>query len=646
MQEWELFSVNNSHFSFDFTYKICSIVTIRFLSILVFAKNKLMTRILPKFNIFSSIILGATASMSVLTSSAQTVTLYRTGVIVTPFYTNLSDAITASSPNDSIVLSPHIFKENGLVINHNLKITGTADTNLRSTIDAEYKNRAFLINNGRVEIMGLVIKHGKVTDGAGAGICSYSTQALTLSGHTMVDSCMALGVFSNGGGVYSAGRLDLLDNTIISHNMADEEGGGVYAYGTFAMNGNAAVKFNKTNGSGGGVFARANGACNIGGFANISDNEAKVAGGGLFGVGTIQNQAKITNNKAENGGGIASFNDVLILEDTATVSGNTVTGSGAGIWLNNTTMYGFNSFHISNNNIVGGSTPNLGSGIYNVNGSLLLTGGVIKMNKGGNGVVYSTSGSVPTTVRLDNTHMYNPLSDGSRQTEVYNSPSLASSSISFLSSASWWGSNDTTDLVKSKLGTTPGTITSFIQSSWVLNDGSPISPDSSSFNLTAEFRLNDGSKMDSSTLRHIQGVFTANKGAFAPANALIDTINFVRSRFFAPAASDTVNIVAYVDADTFRASKIAVKGLSIIHSKALASNISIYPNPATESIYINGAPINTTVQIYSITGQLVMQHKTQQNDEKIELNNLSTGQYIINILDKEKKIHSAKMIKN
>lgn len=606
-----------------------------------------MIKKLPKSNILSSVLL--TSSLVLGTSNisvAQSITLFRTGVIVPPAYTKVSDAISAATSGDSIVLSPHTFKENNLVINKNLKITGTSDTSGMSTIDAEMKNRAILINTGRVSIKDLVIKNGKMIDGAGGGVCNYGSQILSFEGNSKVINCSATGIFANGGGIYSTGRLDLTGNTMVSNNTATEEGGGVYANSTFIMSGFAKVTNNKADGSGGGVFSKANGGCSLTGFAEISNNEAKVAGGGLFGVGTLQNQATIKNNKADMGGGVASFNDILFLRDTATISNNTA-NSGAGIWLNNCILYGYNSFHITDNKIPASATgtTKFGGAIYNVNGSLYITGGVIKGNQSPVAAVYNTSGATATIVRFSSTHFFNPKTDGTRQAEIFNSPSLPSSVIDFDSDFCWWGQNDTTNLIANKVGTMSGVINTFVKLTWLLNNGVPVDPTSSSFPLSADFRLNDGSKMDSLTLRHINGTFMANKGSFSPTNKYIDTVNYVRSVYFAPSASDSINIIAYVDADTFRATKIAVKGLSI-SNKNLSDNIKIYPNPATQTVYIAEAILGSKVVIFNISGQLMISKTISDKVESIDVSNLASGNYILQITEESGKKMTSKIIKN
>jgi hypothetical protein len=592
-----------------------------------------------------SLLMSAFCLASGINSNAQTITLFRTGVIVPPSFSTLGAAIAAALPGDSLVLSKNVFKEANLSISKNLKITGTVDSSGISTIDPESNSRGLLITAGNVDIKNLLITKGKVNNEAGGGICNYGTGALTLSGYSGVSNSSCTGLFARGGGIYSGGKLSIIDNAYVSGNSADEEGGGVYAYSTFVLAGNAKISNNTAKGSGGGVFSQANGGAQISGFSKIENNTANVAGGGLFGVGTIQNQASISNNKADFGGGIAGFNDILFLYDTATISNNTALTAGGGIWLNNCGLYGYDLFHITNNKILpstGGT--NYGGAIYNVNGSILVTGGVIMGNQSPVSAVYNTSGATPTNVKFNSTHFFNPKADGTRQAEIFNSPSLTSSIINFTSDYCWWGQNDTLNLIANRAGTNSGTITSYVILTWLLNNGNPIDPLAFKFPLSADFRLNDGTKMDSLTLRSIKGVFTSDKGKFSPSTSYIDTINYVRSVFLAPVGADSVSVMAYVDADTFRSEKIAMVGLSVTN-KNLTSSIKVYPNPATESINVADAATGTKITVYSLDGRMIHQQISSSNIENIKLSNQAAGTYILQLIDPNGQKASTKIIK-
>ena len=137
----------------------------------------------------------------------------------------------------------------------------------------------------------------------------------------------------------------------------------------------------------------------------------------------------------------------------------------------------------------------------------------------------------------------------------------------------------------------------------------------------------------------------ANKGSFTPTNRYIDTVNYVRSVYTAPAASDSINIIAYVDADTFRANKIAVKGLSVVH-KNLSNTIKIYPNPATQTIYIAEAILGSKISLYNISGQLILSKMIQDPLESIDVSNWASGNYILQITETNGHTMTSKIVKN
>jgi hypothetical protein len=68
--------------------------------------------------------------------------------------------------------------------------------------------------------------------------------------------------------------------------------------------------------------------------------------------------------------------------------------------------------------------------------------------------------------------------------------------------------------------------------------------------------------------------------------------------------------------------------------------ISIYPNPATDYVMITGGK-NSSLQIFSSLGALVLSKNITQNEEKISLNGLPNGLYLISFGN-----HSQKIIKN
>lgn len=584
-------------------------------------------------SLLKKLILFSSCCLAGLNTMAQTVTLYRSGVMVTPTYTTIAAAISAASANDSLVLSASHFNEHDLVVNKNLKLTGTVSSLDSTIIDAKSLGRGILINSGNVTLTNIVVQNGKINNDAGGGICNYGSGTLVLNGNTMVLNCQSTGVYANGGGLYSAGVLDIKGNTIIAGNYAAENGGGVYAYTTFYAHGNTSIANNSTAGSGGGIFSATSGAANLSEWVSIKNNTATVAGGGLYGVGLLINHADVSNNTAEYGGGIASFGDTLTIADSVNITNNTANTSGGGLWLNNASCIASGNFAITNNKILAVTgTLNFGGAIYNVNGNLMLRGGTITGNKSPVAAIYSSIGAVPKTVQVNSVHLFNPKVDGTRQTEIYNSPSISSSALTFSSDTCWWGSNDTTGLVYSKSGTI-GTIHSWAMATWSVNFGNPIDTLTVTFPVAAKFTMNDNSSFDSTVMRSIQGTFTASNGTFTPVSSFIDTNNLVRSKYRVPSISDSITIMAVIDADTFRSTKIGVRGVLSVKNISVNSTAKVFPNPTSETLFITDVEKGSLLRLYTFDGRSIVQQTVASATEQINMSALPTGVYTLQITD-------------
>lgn len=72
-------------------------------------------------------------------------------------------------------------------------------------------------------------------------------------------------------------------------------------------------------------------------------------------------------------------------------------------------------------------------------------------------------------------------------------------------------------------------------------------------------------------------------------------------------------------------------------------DINIYPNPSKDWIKIDGISEVSDVQIFDITGKLVLQQE-YQIDDRIDISNLTVGMYILNIRNSE-GVSSKKIIK-
>ena len=59
------------------------------------------------------------------------------------------------------------------------------------------------------------------------------------------------------------------------------------------------------------------------------------------------------------------------------------------------------------------------------------------------------------------------------------------------------------------------------------------------------------------------------------------------------------------------------------------ANVSIYPNPVRDNLKIDNLEENTTIEIYSITGQRVHTVSSVMGSTEIDMSNLSNGVYVL-----------------
>jgi len=71
-------------------------------------------------------------------------------------------------------------------------------------------------------------------------------------------------------------------------------------------------------------------------------------------------------------------------------------------------------------------------------------------------------------------------------------------------------------------------------------------------------------------------------------------------------------------------------------------DISIYPNPTNDKLFIQGLSSSSRVSIYNVLGKLVL---SQTISKEIDVNNLQSGIYVIKIAEEQKEI-VRKFIKN
>ena len=234
---------------------------------------------------------------------------------------------------------------------------------------------------------GSIIQNSVNTDNGGGVLATGMGSEVTLDGGIVQDN-IATG---NGGGI----QVNTLSSLIIRdgyiQNNEASSGGGVYVAGSTFTFSDGTIQHNIATGNGGGIFFINVSAPQIQGGL-IYDNTASQYGGGVHLSGNsslTMSGGNIYGNNAENGGGINAVgeNATLILQDGAFIDDNTATGFGGGIRIHNATLQ-MEGGEVSNNHAengggvrIQGITPTGAQTSYMSGGTI--TGNIASNNGGG-----------------------------------------------------------------------------------------------------------------------------------------------------------------------------------------------------------------------------------------------------------------------
>ncbi|MEH2191948.1 MAG: hypothetical protein V7K98_04695 [Nostoc sp.] len=355
----------------------------------------------------------------------------------------------------------------GLSITDDITIQGINPNLL--TISGNSASRVFDITSGvTATINGLTITNSYNAVGGGGGISNEGVLTLNnsiITGNTVTNNTsLFLGLpASDGGGIFNTGNLTV-NYSIISNNSA----------GNGLGDADGAISSDTTsgNGFGGGIFNTGNLTVN---YSTISDNLAAYGGGISVGSGgylsgtitlnnsyisrntarvggaidnsitqqqaygggdtIIVNNSLITNNYANNAGGIYNAGNITL--NNSTISYNTATLNGGGIYnvgIDNPSfsrgvpgVVGYGSVTAINSNISNNSATS-GGGIYN-RGTLSVSSSNIWDNHASNdgGGIYNISNSVAAGYLGLVTVSYSTISDNTADIAgggIYNAPDL------------------------------------------------------------------------------------------------------------------------------------------------------------------------------------------------------------------------------
>jgi parallel beta-helix repeat protein len=355
-------------------------------------------------------------------------------------YSNIQDAINASSTGDTVLVKAGTYNENIIIDGKYITLTGEQG----ATIRAANQSRAVVFiahvpfNGGsnRVVVEGLTITGGDAPLGQGGGMTIFDGASPDIRNNTIEGNSANNGY---GGGItVSLNSYPTIRNNMIRNNHALSGGGGIFAYYNSApvIYGNT-IENNTTSGasitnggsSGGAIYLE-----NIPGNATvfsypiilnntILNNSAEFAGGGVmvrtgvnatiegntiqgntaaYGGGIHMETTGSTSTIADNiitgntapanpsyagsgyGGGIALYDHSIVTLRSNTISGNQSSSGGAGV----SSAEGANSQVIGNTisgNAVVPPTGGDGAGFYVANSTTTMTNNVFSSNTGRNG---------------------------------------------------------------------------------------------------------------------------------------------------------------------------------------------------------------------------------------------------------------------
>jgi len=106
----------------------------------------------------------------------------------------------------------------------------------------------------------------------------------------------------------------------------------------------------------------------------------------------------------------------------------------------------------------------------------------------------------------------------------------------------------------------------------------------------------------------------------------------------------------YTDANTctntLDATLIVTECTGILKTGGSDNSVLIYPNPAKENLVVSNSPGNGKITASDASGRIVLMKDLTSSEQKIELTGLSSGMYIINIMDgSAKTIKTMKLVK-
>ncbi|MFC1854994.1 right-handed parallel beta-helix repeat-containing protein [Thermodesulfobacteriota bacterium] len=250
--------------------------------------------------------------------------------------------ISHGDPTFNTVIIEDNYANHGAGIWTDLSDVTITNSNISSNVAADLAGGIFF-SNGMATFTNITMNGNTAISAAGIFACDTNTPGdkITITGGTVTDNIAT----SCGGGIMIANADALIEGVTISNNIAGDLGGGIFysngmaTFTNLTMNGNTAI-------SGAGIFAcdtnTPGDKITITG-GTVTDNTATSCGGGILiaNADALIEDVKISNNDADNGGGIFAYEvvaytetlDIIGCEITQNNDDRPVSNAGGGIYL-------------------------------------------------------------------------------------------------------------------------------------------------------------------------------------------------------------------------------------------------------------------------------------------------------------------------
>ena len=362
---------------------------------------------------------STTATLSNVTAATTvTVKFYQSTLQNSATWKDLARAVKNAPDNAVIFIDGEIKATSGtgnngeIVINKNLTIkraTGASSAVIDANKDtgSKPKHRIFKVKSGNtLTLENLTLKGGIAEmsdmDGSGGGVYVETSGKLIMTDSSITD-CEAIGdtgtqKYGEGGGVYNKGTVKMTGGEI--KNNKARNGGGIDNNGTLILT-NATLTGNTATFIGGALCMSSDSSGEMTGGKIISNECSGTGGGGVYihaGTFTLNSGASIESNTAPGynygGGAYVGQNGTLIINGGSIKLNKARRGGGVYVSGNSTKRGTLRMIQgdISDNGAGwnGTSYTGKGGGVYN-SGAFEMTGGEIKDNKAetGGGVYFS-----------------------------------------------------------------------------------------------------------------------------------------------------------------------------------------------------------------------------------------------------------------